>query len=83
MFQSAGRAGSSRASNREVCPPQQIGASVGELYQAECHHFANTAVDPALSLPASYALNSSVQDWDQDRDGSWHLEDVWLGSSRP
>jgi hypothetical protein len=28
----------------------------------------------------SYALSPNVQDWNQDRDGTWHLEDVWLGN---
>ena len=63
--------------------PKASGGSVGELYQAESTMLQTQRLIPLFHLPASYALNSSVQDWDQDRDGSWHLEDVWLGSSRP
>jgi len=59
------------------------GASVDELYQAESATLRTQRLIPLFQLPASYALNSFVQDWDQGRDGSWHLEDVWLGSNRP
>jgi len=63
--------------------PKMGGSAIDELYQAESAMLQTQRLIPLFQLPASYALNSSVQDWDQDRDGSWHLEDVWLGSNRP
>ena len=37
-------------------------------------------VIPLFQLPASYALSEVVKDWNEDRDGSFHLDNVWLGS---
>jgi ABC-type transport system substrate-binding protein len=63
--------------------PKPGSGSTEDLYQAENAMLQTQRLIPLFQLPASYALNSSVQDWDQDRDGRWHLEDVWLGSNRP
>ena len=57
--------------------------STDELYQAENSLLQTQRLIPLFQLPVSYALNTSVQDWDQDLDGSWHLDNAWLGSNRP
>ena len=71
------------AATTGIAAPKMGGAAVEELYQAESAMLQTQRLIPLFQLPAGYALNSSVQDWDQDRDGSWHLEDVWLGGNRP
>ncbi len=71
------------AATTGVPAPKMSGVSVGELYQAESAMLQTQRFIPLFQLPVSYALNSSVQDWDQDHDGSWHLDDVWLGTVRP
>jgi hypothetical protein len=57
--------------------------STDELHQAESSLLQTQKLIPLFQLPVSYALNTSVQDWDQDLDGSWHLDNAWLGSNRP
>jgi len=58
--------------------PKLSSDSVEELYQAEAAMLQTQQVVPLFQLPTSYALNANVQDWNQDRDGAWHLEYVWL-----
>jgi peptide/nickel transport system substrate-binding protein len=57
--------------------------SVDDLYQAERGMLQTRRLIPLFQLPVSYALSPSVQNWEQDRDGRWHLDEVWLGGARP
>ena len=57
--------------------------SADEVYQVENSLLQTQRLIPLFQLPVSYALNTSVQDWDQDQDGSWHPDEAWLGSNRP
>jgi peptide/nickel transport system substrate-binding protein len=59
--------------------PRSGGVSVDDLYQAETAMLQAQKVFPLFQLPTSYALGSTVKDWSEDRDGSLHLENVWLG----
>jgi hypothetical protein len=63
--------------------PKPVGISMEDLYQGESSLLRTQRLIPLFQLPVSYALNPSVQNWDQDRDGRWHLEDVWLEGNRP
>lgn len=63
--------------------PKGTGTSVDELYQAETGMMQTQRLIPLFQLPTAYALNSSIRNWEQDRDGGWHVEDVWLGNNRP
>ena len=63
--------------------PKLTSGSADDLYQGESGMLQTQRMIPLFQLPASYALNPTVQDWNQDRDGSWHLEDVWLGTDQP
>jgi ABC-type transport system substrate-binding protein len=63
--------------------PKPVGVAMDDLYQGESSLLQTQRLIPLFQLPVSYALNPSVQNWDQDRDGRWHLEDVWLGGNRP
>jgi len=58
-------------------------SSIDELYQAENAILQTQRLVPLFQLPAGFALSSALQDWSQDRDGAWHMDDVWLGSTRP
>lgn len=59
------------------------GNATDDLYQSESAMLQTQQLIPLFQLPVNYALNSNVQDWNQDRDGTWHVENVWLGSSKP
>jgi ABC-type transport system substrate-binding protein len=61
-------------------PEPKLSNSVEDLYQAETAILQTQRLVPLFQLPTSYALSPNVQDWNQDRDGTWHLEDVWLGN---
>jgi peptide/nickel transport system substrate-binding protein len=63
-----------------VAAPRLNGNSVDDLYQSENAMLQTQRLVPLFQLPVAYALNPTVHEWSQDRDGSWHLENVWLGS---
>ena len=63
--------------------PKLTSGSADDLYQGESGMLQTQRMIPLFQLPASYALNPTVQDLNQDRDGGWHLEDVWLGTDQP
>ncbi len=63
--------------------PKMTGNSTEDLYQAENAILQTQRVIPLLHLPASYAVGSLVKAFRLDRDGRWHLPDVWLGTDKP
>jgi peptide/nickel transport system substrate-binding protein len=68
------------ATTTGLLAPKIAGNSVDDLYQAEAAMLQTQKVIPLFQLPASYALGVAVKDWNEDRDGSFHLDNVWLGS---
>ena len=60
--------------------PKLSGDSADDLYRGESAMLQAQRLIPLFQLPVSYALSPAVKDWNQDRDGSRHLENVWLGS---
>jgi peptide/nickel transport system substrate-binding protein len=66
-----------------VGAPNLNSNSIDELYQAENAILQTQRLVPLFQLPAGFALSSALQDWSEDRDGTWHMDDVWLGSTRP
>lgn len=60
--------------------PQPGGNSVDDLYQAERAILQGQRIIPLFQLPLSFALRPVVRNWSLDRDGSEHLENVWIGS---
>ena len=68
------------ATTTGLLAPKIAGNSVDDLYQAEAAMLQTQKVIPLFQLPASYALSEVVKDWNEDRDGSFHLDNVWLGS---
>jgi peptide/nickel transport system substrate-binding protein len=59
--------------------PKMLGVSVDDLYQAENGILQTQRVIPLFHLPTSTSLSVAVKDWDEDRDGTLHLDNVWLG----
>lgn len=68
------------AASAGLSAPKFIGDSAEDLYQAESGVLQAQRIIPLFQLPVTYALGPAVKDWDQDRDGSEHLENVWMGS---
>ncbi len=60
--------------------PQPGGDSVDDLYRAESGVLQTQRIIPLFQLPASFALSPVIRNWGLDRDGSQHLENVWMGS---
>jgi len=63
--------------------PKFNGSSAEDLYQAESAILRTQRLIPLFQLPAAYALSPSVKAWNQDRDGTWRLQDVWLETEKP
>jgi len=59
--------------------PKISGSSADDLYQAENNIVQTQRVIPLFQLPTSFALSIAVKDWDESRDGTLHLDNVWLG----
>jgi peptide/nickel transport system substrate-binding protein len=68
------------ASSAGLPVPKFTGNSIDELYHAESGLLQSQRLLPLFQLPVTYALSTTVKDWEQDRDGTRHLESVWLGS---
>jgi peptide/nickel transport system substrate-binding protein len=60
--------------------PQPGDNSVDDLYRAEREILQTQRVLPLFQLPVSFALSPGIKNWSLDRDGSEHLENVWMGS---
>src|SRR5579864_7734611 len=70
----------SAATAAGLTAPKFSGSSVQELYQAENGLLQAQKIIPLFQLPVVYALSPAVKDWRQDRDGTVHLENAWLGN---
>lgn len=67
------------ASSVGLTAPKDDGDSVEGVYRMESAMLQSQKLLPLLQLPVSYALGATVRDWSQDRDGTEHLESVWVG----
>jgi len=63
--------------------PKFSGNSIHDLYVAETALLQSQRVIPLLHLRAASAMSRTVRNWTADRDGSWRLQDVWLGTEKP
>jgi peptide/nickel transport system substrate-binding protein len=68
------------ASSTGLPPPKIKGEAAEDLYKAENGMLRTQKVIPLFQLPTSYAISTTVKDWDQSRDSMLHLENLWLGS---
>lgn len=57
--------------------------NVEDLYLAEKSLLAQQKVIPMFHLPEEYALSQALRDWRSAADGSWRLNEVWLGKDKP
>ena len=64
-----------------VGQPNFTGNSVEDLFKAENALLQTKQIVPLLHIPsAAYATSPGVRNFVVDRDGTWHLSDVWLGT---
>jgi len=63
--------------------PAVSGASAEDLFSAESSLLRSKRVVPLLHLRAAVGLSSSVKNWKESPDGSWHVSDVWMEADRP
>lgn len=63
--------------------PSSRGNSPEDLYAAESFLLAQQKVIPLFHLPVEYAVSPPLNDWRPGADGSWRLDEVWLGKDTP
>jgi hypothetical protein len=68
------------ASSAGIPLPKIKSEAAEDLYQAENGMLRTQKVIPLFQLPTSYAISTTVKDWDESRDGALHLDNIWLGS---
>jgi peptide/nickel transport system substrate-binding protein len=56
--------------------------SVEDLFSAEKALLAEQRVIPLFHLPAEYASSTTLKDWRPAGDGSWRLDEVWVGKEK-
>jgi MarR-like DNA-binding transcriptional regulator SgrR of sgrS sRNA len=59
------------------------GGSAEELYAAEQSLLATQRILPLFHLPVSYSAAPTLKGWSVRSDGTWRLDNVWLGSAKP
>jgi ABC-type transport system substrate-binding protein len=63
--------------------PKRSGDTVEDLYSAERELLAGQRVIPLFHLPAEWASSPTLRDWRPGADGSWRLDDSWMGKEQP
>lgn len=59
------------------------GGTAEDLYSDEQTLLASQRIIPLFHLPAVYVAASTLKNWALRPDGSWMLDDAWLGSGKP
>ncbi|MGH9504968.1 MAG: ABC transporter substrate-binding protein [Terriglobales bacterium] len=59
------------------------GDPAGSLFAAESALLQSQGVIPLLHLRNAVALGATVMGWQEDPDGSWRLQSVWLETGKP
>jgi len=62
--------------------PSISGNSPEDLFSAESSILRSGRVIPLLHVRNAYGLSNSVRNWNAGPDGSWRLEDVWIGADK-
>ena len=73
----------SLASRLGLPQPQSGGDPVASLYAEESAILQSRRVIPLLHLRVAAAVSPNVRDWREYPDGSWQLQNVWLGMEKP
>ncbi|MGA9391611.1 MAG: ABC transporter substrate-binding protein [Candidatus Sulfotelmatobacter sp.] len=63
--------------------PASSGNTLEDLYAFEKFLLAQQKVIPLFHLPVEYAVSPALKDWRPAADGSWRLDEVWLGNDKP
>jgi hypothetical protein len=63
--------------------PHKETGSMEDIYAAEKALLASQRLLPLFHLPVSYAAATAVKGWLPRADGTWQLDNIWLGPSRP
>ena len=63
--------------------PNFEGDPAYSLYAGESALLLSQQVIPLLHLRTAIALGANVMNWQEDPDGSWHLQNVWLDAGKP
>jgi ABC-type transport system substrate-binding protein len=63
--------------------PKFTSSSSEEMYAAERSLLQSQRVIPLVHLRATFGVADSVANWNNSRNGDWHLADVWLGPEKP
>jgi peptide/nickel transport system substrate-binding protein len=63
--------------------PRFDGDPAYNLYAAESALLQSQRVIPLLHLRTATALGAKLMGWQEDPDGSWRLQNVWLGTEKP
>jgi peptide/nickel transport system substrate-binding protein len=79
----AGTALATVATTLGLTPPALNSEAADELYLAEAMLLQSQRVIPLLHLRSAFAVGGTVRNWTQDQDGSWRLQEVWLGTEKP
>ena len=66
-----------------VPSPAFAGDSMEDLYSAESGMLNSRRIIPLLHIRTAYGVGRSVRNWSANRDGVWHVEDVWLAAEKP
>ena len=59
------------------------GSSLDNLYLTESAVLKTQRVIPLLHLRTACAVSKVVRNWNEGRDGTWRLPDIWLAAERP
>ena len=62
--------------------PKVNGDTVEDLYSAEQALLAGQRVIPLFHLPAEWASSPALKGWIPGADGSWRLDEVWVGKEK-
>jgi peptide/nickel transport system substrate-binding protein len=63
--------------------PKFEGDPAYSVYAGESALLQSQRVIPLLHLRTATALGANVMNWQEDPDGSWHLQNVWLEAGKP
>lgn len=63
--------------------PHFLVNSTDDLYHAESTMLQSQRVIPLLHLEAAWAVSKTIKNWEDTRDGTWHLPEVWLATGKP
>lgn len=66
-----------------LAPPKFLSNSTDGLYHAENAILRSQRVIPLLHLRTAWAVSKSIRNWEDARDGTWRLADVWLAAGKP